>query len=299
MDRILTYTITKDADGWSILRFLKEIHCSHSVITRLKKTECGILVNGEWVHVTHLLKAGDTLVLKLTEPESAVQSILPCSLPVSIVYEDADLLVVNKPSGMPVHPSLGHFENTLANAAAYHAQQKHESYPFRCISRLDRDTSGLTVIAKHAYSSCILNEQMRERKIQRIYYAIAEGKTDTEGTIYAPIARKKDTIIERTVDFLSGEAAITHYQRLAYKDGLSFLRLYLETGRTHQIRVHMQYTGHPLIGDFLYNPKDTRMKRQALHAGNLKFVHPVREELLQFTAPLPEDMLQFFPMIIS
>ncbi len=299
MDRILTYKITNDADGQSILQFLKTNRFSHSVITQLKKTQRGILIGEEWVHVSRLLKSGETLILRLTEPGMPAQKILPAQLPVSIVHEDEDLLVVNKPSGMPVHPSMGHSENTLANAIAGHALQKQEYYPFRCVSRLDRDTSGLTVIAKNAYSSCILNEQMRERKIHRTYYAIAEGKTQKEGTVTAPIARKKDTIIERTVDFVSGEAAVTHYTRLAYQDGLSFLRLRLETGRTHQIRVHMKYTGHPLIGDFLYNPKDSRMKRQALHAGNLEFVHPVSRKPLSYTAPLPEDMMQFFPVIIS
>lgn len=299
MDRILTYKITNDADGQSILQFLKTNRFSHSVITQLKKTQRGILIGEEWVHVSRLLKSDETLILRLTEPGMPAQKILPAQLPVSIVHEDEDLLVVNKPSGMPVHPSMGHSENTLANAIAGHALQKQEYYPFRCVSRLDRDTSGLTVIAKNAYSSCILNEQMRERKIHRTYYAIAEGKTQKEGTVTAPIARKKDTIIERTVDFVSGEAAVTHYTRLAYQDGLSFLKLRLETGRTHQIRVHMKYTGHPLIGDFLYNPKDSRMKRQALHAGNLEFVHPVSRKPLSYTAPLPEDMMQFFPVIIS
>lgn len=300
MKRILTYTIRSNAAGWNILRFLKEEHYSRNVIIQLKKTKNGILVNNEWAYVNYILKEGDRLTIQLSEPKTELenmQQILPANLPISILYEDEDLLVIHKPANMPIHPSLGHDKNTLANAVLYHAMQRQESYPYRCVNRLDRDTSGLTVVAKNAYSSCILYEQMRERRIQRTYYAIAEGKTPNEGTINAPIARKKDTILARTVD-AAGEPAITHYQTLAYKDGLSFLKLWLDTGRTHQIRVHMCYIGHPLIGDFLYNPKDSHMKRQALHAGILSFTHPITKQPLQFSAPLPEDMLQFFPMVV-
>ncbi len=139
---------------------------------------------------------------------------------------------------------------------------------------------------------------MREHAIRRTYYAIAQGNTPASGTIHAPIARQKDTILARTVR-ADGEEAVTHFQTLARSEGLSFLKLWLDTGRTHQIRVHMSYIGHPLIGDFLYNPKDSRMKRQALHAGNLSFTHPVTGQTLQFSAPLPTDMLQFFDVVIS
>lgn len=301
MNRIFTYPIQKDADGYSILKFLKEKHYSRAVIIRLKKTVRGILLNGTWAYVNDLLKEGDVLTIRLTEPEEQqadAQKIMPVPLPVRILYEDEDLLVVDKPAGMPIHPSIGHENDTLANAILYHAGQKEERYPYRCVNRLDRDTSGLTMIAKNAYASCILYRQMRERKIHRTYYAIAQGLTPEAGTIRAPIARQDDTIIARTVA-VGGEPAITHFQTLAGKDGLSFVKLWLDTGRTHQIRVHMCYIGHPLIGDFLYNPKDFRMKRQALHAGNLGFIHPVTGQTMRFSAPLPQDMMQFFQMVIS
>ncbi len=285
MKRILTYPIQKDAAGWSILRFLKEKHYSRSVMIQLKKTK------------NHILKEGEILTIELIEPEAA-QKISPTALPICVVYEDEDLLVINKPANMPIHPSIGHDKNTLANAVLYHAIQKQESYPYRCINRLDKDTSGLTIIAKNTYSSCLLYEQMRKRTIQRTYYAIVQGITPETGTICAPIARQKDTIIARTVS-ADGEPAVTHFQTLATKDDLSFVKLWLDTGRTHQIRVHMCHIGHPLIGDFLYNPKDSRMKRQALHAGNLNFIHPITGQTLTLLAPLPEDMLQFFQMVIS
>lgn len=297
MKRILTYPIQKDAAGWSILRFLKEKHYSRSVMIQLKKTKNGIQINHEWAYVNHILKEGEILTIELIEPEAA-QKISPTALPICVVYEDEDLLVINKPANMPIHHSIGHDKNTLANAVLYHAIQKQESYPYRCINRLDKDTSGLTIIAKNTYSSCLLYEQMRKRTIQRTYYAIVQGITPETGTICAPIARQKDTIIARTVS-ADGEPAVTHFQTLATKDDLSFVKLWLDTGRTHQIRVHMCHIGHPLIGDFLYNPKDSRMKRQALHAGNLNFIHPITGQTLTLLAPLPEDMLQFFQMVIS
>ena len=299
MKRILTYPIQADTAGWNILRFLKEKHYSHSVITQLKKTENGILINNEWAYVSHILKEGELLTIQLTEPDEASScppdpKILPADLPIAVIHEDEDLLVLNKPAGMPIHPSMGHDQNTLANAVLHHAAKRQEFYPYRCINRLDRDTSGLTIIAKNAYSSCLLYEQMRNRLIHRTYYAIVEGSLPKNGTVNAPIARKKDTIIARTVD-AAGDPAITHFQMLAEYNGLSFVKLWLETGRTHQIRVHMLYIGHPLIGDFLYNPADHHMNRQALHAGELRLTHPITGQPLQFTAPLPEDMLQFFP----
>lgn len=308
MERILTYPIGAEQAGKTILQFLKEKQYTRSVIIQLKKTQNGILVNERWAHVNDRLQAGETLCIRLAE--NTPQKIQPVCLPLSVVYEDDDLLVVNKPAGMPVHPSMAHYDDTLANAVCYHAQTKDEQYPYRCINRLDRDTSGLTVIAKHIYSSCMLYGQMQKRQIHRTYYAIAQGKTNAYGTIDAPIARKEASVIERIVDFACGEHAVTHYETLSYlsacpKDkqlppaGLSFLKLTLETGRTHQIRVHMRHIGHPLIGDFLYNPNDSSMRRQALHAGTLELTHPVNGQPLRFTSQLPEDMLQFFHMVIS
>ena len=300
MKRILTYPILEDANGSSILEFLKQKHYSRSVIVQLKKTENGILIDGKWAYVNHILKKGELLTIQLIEPgeKAAKTPAIQEKPPFSIVYEDQDLLVADKPAGMPVHPSVGHDKNTLADAVCDYAAQKQESYPFRCINRLDRDTSGMTIIAKNAYSSCILYEQMRKRKIGRTYYAIAAGSVPIKGTISAPIARREHTIIERTVD-AAGEPAVTHFQTLFYGSGLSFVKLWLDTGRTHQIRVHMRHIGHPLIGDFLYNPGDDKMQRQALHAGTLRLLHPVSGQPMVLCAPLPQDMKAaaeaFFP----
>lgn len=293
MRRILTYQIKKEDAGQTILAYLRQKHYSRSVIVSLKKTEDGIQVNHKWSYVNYKLKEGDILTIQLIETAQTAQAV---PLPISIVYEDNDILVVDKPAYMPIHPSIGNYNNTLANAAAFHAKERQEQYPYRCINRLDRDTSGLTIIAKNPYSSCILYEQMRNRQIHRSYYAIVEGMTEKYGTVDAPIARREGTIIERMVSYTDGERAVTNYETLAYlqQENLSFIKLQLETGRTHQIRVHMCFLGHPLIGDFLYNAKDTRMARQALHAGLLEFAHPVTGQPLSFAAPLPEDMRQFF-----
>ncbi len=304
MERILNYTVDTSDVGTSVLQFLKKKKYSRNLITHLKKTEAGIVVNNEWVYINHELKEHDNLTIRLVEteiPES--QKILPAKLPFSVLYEDDDILVADKPADMPIHPSIAHYGHTLANAVAWHARQRREQYPFRCINRLDKDTSGLTLIAKNPYSSCILYSQMRNRQIHRTYYAIVQGCTQKQGTINAPIARKEGSTIERTVNFQSGERAVTHYETLACKNGLSFLKLQLEPGRPPQIRVHMRYLGHPLVGDFLYNENygkiNSQLQRQALHAGNLEFVHPVNGQVLRFSTPLPEDMLNLLHMVIS
>ena len=289
MKRILNYTIPKEFDQCTLLSFLKSRHYSSPVITHLKRTPNGILLNGTWGRVRDLLHTDDLLTITIVETESS-SNIVPSPLPLPIVYEDEDLMIINKPSGMPIHPSQGNYENTLANAAAYYFSQKGEPFVYRCINRLDRDTTGLLILAKHMYSASILSDMVKERMIHREYLAIAQGKVDDQGVIDAPIGRVDGSTIEREVNKEHGERAITHYQCLNYKNGYSLVSLKLETGRTHQIRVHMKFIGHPLPGDFLYNPDYRMIGRQALHSYRLSFLHPVTGEAMEFTAPLPQDM---------
>ena len=291
MKRIITYKIDELNHGQSVLQFLKQQGYTRNVIVALKKTPEGILLNGRWAYVNEVLAANDTLVISLIE-EPSDSSIVPVEQKFDIVYEDEDLLVVNKPAGMPIHPSLGHYEHTLANAVSYYFHQKGEDIVFRCLNRLDRDTTGLTVISKNMLAAGILNEQMKIRRIKRTYYAICSGKTNINGTITAPIARKENSTVERCVDFKNGETAITNYTLLSYDEekDLSFVKLQLETGRTHQIRVHLKYIGHPLIGDFLYHPDYTYIHHQALHAGELDFIHPITKEKMHFSSDLPVEM---------
>jgi 23S rRNA pseudouridine1911/1915/1917 synthase len=192
---------------------------------------------------------------------------------------------------MPIHPSMKNYTNTLANGLAYYFEQQNKPFIFRCNNRLDRDTSGLTLISKHLVSGNILSSMVSRREIHREYLAIVEGHvTPLSGTIDAPIARKPDSIMERIVDFEHGERAVTHYQVVSYSPSYTFVSLRLETGRTHQIRVHMKYLGYPLIGDFLYNPNTKDINRQALHSHKLSFSHPITGEEMSFVAPLPDDM---------
>lgn len=292
MNRTLVYHIAQS--GESIQEFLRKKGYSRHLLIQLKKISESVLVDGIWQHFHYVLKAGQKLTVNYKETASSEQ-IPPVKLSLSVVYEDEDVIVINKPADMPVHPSYGNYENTLANALVYYYREKEEEFTFRCVNRLDRDTTGLLVIAKHGISACVLSAQMAKRQIQREYYAIVEGKTPPAGTIQAPIARAADSTIERQVDFRNGEPAVTHFQRIAYRDGYSLLSIRLETGRTHQIRVHMKYMGYPLPGDFLYHPDYSRIQRQALHSAALSFIHPITGYRMQFRVGLPEDFVSFFP----
>lgn len=289
MKRVFTYTIQEKFNNYTVSLFLKEHKYSSNIITHLKRTENGILLNDKWARVGDILCTGDLLTIQIVEEESS-DNIVPTKLPLNIVYEDADILVVNKPADMPIHPSQGNYDNTLANAVAYYYTQKGETFTYRCINRLDRDTTGLLIIAKHMYSASLLSDMVQNREIHREYLAIATGTVPTEGTIVAPIARVDGSTIERQIDEENGEYACTHYRTLSTKNGYSLVSLQLETGRTHQIRVHMKHIGHPLPGDFLYNPDYSVIQRQALHSYKLSFKHPITKEIMEFVAELPDDM---------
>lgn len=293
MERILEYFISQEDSGKSIKDFLQEQGYSRQNLVELKKIPESILLNGVWEYVTCKLAKGDTLRIQIKEEESS-EKIPPIRLPFPVVYEDEDIVVVNKPADMPIHPSLNNYENTLGNAAAYYFMQQGKPFIFRCVNRLDRDTTGLTILAKHMISCSMLQSDMVERKISREYLAIVEGVFDhTEGTIDAPIGRKEGSTIERIIDYEKGERAVTHYKVLEQKENVALLALRLETGRTHQIRVHMTSIRHPLVGDFLYNPQNKGMTRQALHAWKLSFTHPITKSVMELEAPIPEDMKTF------
>lgn len=296
MERVLEYRISGRDEGKTIKEYLTQIGYSGQNIVELKKIPQSILLNGVWEYVNCRIKENDELRIHIREEESS-EKILPIDLPFPVLYEDEDIVVVNKPADMPIHPSLNNYENTLGNAAAYYFMQQGKSFIFRCINRLDRDTTGLTILAKHMVSCSILQSDMMERKISREYLAIVEGEFENaEGTIDAPIGRKEGSTIERMIDFENGERAVTHYRVLEQKENIALLVLKLETGRTHQIRVHMASIGHPLIGDFLYNPGNKGMTRQALHAWKLSFTHPITKMKLELEAPIPDDMKTFWEL---
>lgn len=297
MTRTLTYRIDAASSGLSLEQYLKRIGCSRNVLSRLKSFPDGLSVNGVPVFASCLLSEGDQISLTLP-PDRSSEQIQPVPMDLDVVYEDQDLMVINKGPDMPVHPSQGNHGNTLANGIAWHFFQKGEPFVFRAVSRLDRDTTGLLILAKHMLSASLLSSMVEKRQVRREYLALVRGLLPEQGTVDAPIARAEGSVIRRTVDREKGESARTHYRRLLYRPDLdlSLASLRLETGRTHQIRVHMAYIGHPLPGDFLYCPDYSLITRQALHSHALTFSHPITKKELHFEAPLPDDMKFIYPV---
>lgn len=290
MNRTISYDIDSHSEGLRVEQFLRRKGYSAQNLSTIKRMPESILVNGVHYYMKQTLKAGDRLLVRIQETESS-RNIPPVCAPLSVVYEDEDLIVINKPAGMPIHPSLNNYTNSLANALAWYYQQQGKPFIFRCCNRLDRDTSGLTVVAKHLVSGNILSTMTKKKEVRREYLAVVRGHIIPEsGTISAPLARKGGTIIERVVDFDRGEPAVTHYHLVREANGHSLVSLQLETGRTHQIRIHLKHLGFPLVGDYLYNPDMEYISRQALHSFRLSFPHPITGEVMDFTAPLPEDM---------
>lgn len=291
--RMVQYRVPEQAEGTSVERFLRRMGVSHRVLVDLKNDPDGLTVAGAHIRTIDRLHAGDVLRLCLRETERS-DTIPQADLPLRVVYEDEDLFVIDKPAGMAVHPSPQNRENTVANALAYRYAQAGEAFVFRAIGRLDKNTSGLLVTAKNVLSACILTKAAAEKRLFREYLAVCTGELPERGAIDAPIGRVDGSVIAREVR-TDGERAVTYFERLWYEAGYSLARVRLETGRTHQIRVHMKHIGHPLPGDFLYHPDFSRIDRHALHAAFLTVPQPITGEILRFSSPLPADMRAFFP----
>lgn len=246
--------------------------------------------NKEKADVNHRVHPGDYLYLHLFKEEG--YGVLPEKKALSILYEDDHLLIVNKPAGIDTHPNQENQLGTLANIVAYHYQQHHIHIRVRHIHRLDKDTSGAIIFAKHDLSHSLLDQALQAKKITRTYLALVEGNVSpSKGTINQSIGKDRHHATRRRVS-PNGQHAVTHYQVLDYnsKTNLSTISLQLETGRTHQIRVHLSFIGHPLAGDLLYGGKTNIMKRQALHSAKVSLTHPISNELLTVEATLPKDM---------
>lgn len=304
MDRHITYIIDELNSGISVKDFLKSKNYASQTISDLKHIKDGIMHNGKRAYVTENLETGDKLNINIYEEQSS-EKIPPIEISLDILYEDDDLIIVNKPSDMPVHPSLNNYENTLANGLAYYYEKQGEKFVFRCMNRLDRNTTGTVLVAKNAISGAMLSSMIRDRQIQKEYVAITDGIIDYEHygdafTINEPIGRVEGSTIERCVDYEKGERAVTHVRVLkrveSSEEKYTVVSCNLETGRTHQIRVHMGYIGHPLEGDGMYNPKyrdeTTKGKnRQLLHCRKLQFTHPITGREIIVEAPYPMDMI--------
>ena len=293
MTRKLEYIIDKDYAGCRVQAFLKSHGYSSRMIKDLKKNPHGILIGNKKVTVLKQLRRGDKLTVYIKDPVQT--SVVPVNLPIGIVYEDKDVIVCDKPAFMATHPSQGNYDNTLANALAYHFQQTGRQCAVRFVNRLDKNTSGLILAAKNAYASAVLSDALKEKRIHRSYLAFVEGcPRPAKGVIDAPIVRQECTVIKRCVDFDIGARAVTHYKVLRQGE-FSLVRLWLETGRTHQIRVHMSYIGTPVAGDFLYGHEHSAgIGRHALHSASLEFCHPLSGEKLSFVSALPQDMLEIY-----
>ncbi len=291
---IFTYRISVDYKDRTIDYFLRQTGYSRRLIIDLKESSDGILLNNERAFTNVKLTPGDLLQIHLPK-EKPSEHITPMPLSFPIIYEDEHIIALNKPADMPIHPSVNNHENTLANAAAYYFQQQEIPFVFRCVNRLDRDTTGLVLLAKHQLSGCILSEAVKAREIHREYIAVCEGIIAKPGTVDLPIGRLPGSAIMRCIDRKQGEQAVTHYTPIAWENNLTLLRMRLETGRTHQIRIHMGAIGHPLPGDYLYNPNYEFIKRQPLHSASLTFCHPISGQAMYLEAPVPVDIKRLFP----
>ena len=276
--RIIEFEITVSDDGRQIRDFLREFGVSSSLLTKLKNTENGITINGEFARTIDRLYAGDRLKIA-SESKGKMPSKLICS-EVRAEYNDEDILILNKPAFMPVHESRNHQGDTLANAAACYMD---ENNAFRAVYRLDRDTSGLVLIAKNELAAGKL-----AGNIKKDYYAVVSGELSGSGTIDLPIRRVRESIIERGV-FDDGERAVTHWEAVDSKEGRTLIKINLETGRTHQIRVHFSHLGYPLLGDTLYGGDTSLINRQALHCKTVYFKHPVTSKSIVIDSDFPTD----------
>ncbi len=284
---ILSYTAVREDDGKSVKQIIsREFSLSSRALTRLKNSG-GITVNGKAVTVRHILGENDILTLKIDDTPS--ESITPVNIPLDIIYEDEHILLVNKPLGMPVHPSQGHHCDTLANAVMY--RYRGTDFTFRAITRLDGDTTGLVLVARNAVAAQRLTDLMQNGEINKEYAAATVGvPKEKYGTVNAPIARCENSVIKRKVS-PDGKSAVTHYELEFISDNgkYALIKATPVTGRTHQIRLHLSHIGIPIYGDFLYGePVDN--VRAHLHCRRLSFPHPMTGKIMTFEAPLPEDI---------
>lgn len=296
----IEYTVTKEDEGRYVKEILKSrMDFSSRLLTKVKY-HGEILLNGKHVNVRQRVAEGDVLTAKYPEEESYFPA---QDIPLDVVYEDGDLLLVNKQPGLIVHPTYNFPTGTLANAITFHMQQRGEVYKLRFVNRLDMNTSGLVIIAKNSHAQDNISRQMQENTTIKNYIAIVHGIMEGSGTVDEPIDRDPDHKARRHVT-PDGYPSVTHWEVLdtfegkkyGSIEGFSLLKLKLDTGRTHQIRVHMSYLGHPIVGDelygqlFGYDEPPEWMPRQALHAAHLELCHPVSGIRIAADAPLPDDM---------
>jgi 23S rRNA pseudouridine1911/1915/1917 synthase len=289
----ITYTI--EENNKTIKQILKErLFISDRLLTFLKKNSLILYNNDKITNLNILARLNSTVTVDLNFEEDN-NNIVPIKMDLKIIYEDEALLIIDKPAGIPVHPSILHYTNSLSNGVKYYFDSINLKKKIRPVNRLDRNTSGIVIFAKNQYIQECLIHQMQTKEFKKTYLAVVEGHLKKlNGTIDAPITRKENSIIERCVAE-NGEKSITHYKVLKqnFEKNYDIVECLLETGRTHQIRVHLSYIGHPLIGDTLYGNNSKYISRQALHAYKVEFIHPITNKLTQFTSDVPKDFVSF------
>ena len=268
-----------------------KFNMSNRLITKLKQNQ-SIYLNNKETYLDKELNIGDIIVCKIDFVEES-QNIIPTKIDLKIIYEDVYLLVIDKPSNIAVHPSILHYSNSLSNGIKYYFDSIGLKRKIRPVNRLDRDTTGIVVFAKNEYIQECLIKQMKNNIFQKEYLAILDGILEKKkGLISAPISRKEGSIIERKIDKENGQKTISKYEVVNenIEKNISLVKFILETGRTHQIRLHSKYISHPIIGDTLYGNKSEYISRQALHCYRLSFIHPITKEEIKLISELPEDM---------
>ena len=275
--------LDKNFETMQIKTFLrKNYNISASTLTKLKQTPNGILKNGCPVKVIDSISASDVLVVNLPKDKNDIS---PVKGDLNILYEDDNIIAIDKPAGLPVHPVKVYQENTLANYLRYYNISNNNDYTFRAVNRLDKDTSGIVLVAKDRVSAAKLQNSPTTYKQ---YFAICEGIINTSGTVNLPIRLSDNSKIVRVAG-LGGADSVTHYQPIKVLNNHTLLSIVLETGRTHQIRCHLSHIGHPLAGDDLYGGSRELIKRQALHCGRIVIIHPITQEKIEITSPIPKD----------
>lgn len=266
---------------------LDKLNFSVRSLSKMKRYKT-VKVNNEYIRPGDKINKGDLIEVKI---EEEMADFKPQDLKLPILYDDFDIIMVNKPPFMVVHPTKSHFENTIANGVTHYVVEKSENVKIRFVNRLDMNTSGLVIVAKNPYAQFVLSSDMKEDKVEKMYIAVVKGVVKEDfGTINEPIYRPTDDSIKRIVHE-EGQPSVTHFEVVERLKDATVLKLKLETGRTHQIRVHLNHIGHGIIGDELYGYVDENLiNRQALHAFSLKFKQPRTREDLEFKAPLPNDM---------
>lgn len=282
MKRTIKYTVPEEYDGKKVIAYLRgEAKISARLLKSLKRIDNGITLNGEHIRTVDILHTGDELKIEIPCPDGGIE---PMYIPINVIYEDDDLIAVNKSPFLACHPTHNHQGDTLANALAYHLKNEGKQSVFRAVGRLDKGTSGIVICALNKHSAAKI-----PKTAEKEYLAVVSGKTEKYGTIDRPIYRPDPMKTIRAVGE-QGDRAVTHWETVATDGKISLVRIKLETGRTHQIRVHFASIGMPLVGDSLYGTDEMKLGHQLLHCARVSFVHPVTGEKITLEAPMPEDM---------